>query len=52
MTASGVPKGGVENVELKSSLNKIIFFDDLQCFAYQENVDGFLLLSKLKTVGK
>ena len=52
MTASGVPKGGAENVELKSPPGQIIFFADLQCFAYQENVDGFLLLSKLKTVGK
>ncbi|OKZ20267.1 MAG: hypothetical protein BHV77_10845 [Bacteroides sp. 43_108] len=28
------------------------FLTDLQCFAHQENVVGFLLLSKLKTVGK
>ena len=37
-------------MELKSSPDQIIFFVDLQCFVYQENVDGFLLLSKLKTV--
>ena len=38
---------------MEQNLHRIrVFLADLQCFAYQENVVGFLLLSKLKTVGK
>ena len=37
----------------RKNLHRIrVFLTDLQYFAYQENVVGFLLLSKLKTVGK
>ena len=37
MTAFGVPKGGA-----KISTEQDSFFADLQYFAYQENMDGFL----------
>ncbi len=41
------------NVLWSKNLHRIrAFLADLQCFAYKENVIGFLLLSKLKTVGK
>ena len=50
MTVSGGAKGGAirrtENLHLERFLCV-----DLQCFAYQESVYGFLLLSNEKTVG-
>ena len=51
ITVWGGAKGG--DKRWSKNLHRIrVFLTDLQYFAYQENVVGFLLLSKLKTVGK